>query len=488
MKQTWGLAADFYELTMIQGYFLEQNNPQVVFDMFYRSQPFQSGYALFAGMGTLTEHLSSFRFSEEDISYLKSLGLFRDEFLQFLKSFRFTGDIFAVREGTPVFPGEPLIRVHGSLIEAQLIESFLLNIINFQTLIATKTSRVYCASRRGSILEFGLRRAQGLNGALSASRASYIGGAAGTSNTMAGKVYGIPVMGTMAHSWVMSFSSELDSFKAFARMYPDTCILLIDTYDTLHSGLPNAIEVGLALKNAGKRIGVRIDSGDLSYLSKRVRKALDEAGLEDALITVSNDLNEEIIHQLVSDDAPVNSWGVGTALVTGGNQAAMNGVYKLCARYTNGSYMPTMKISNNLEKSTNPGIKQVYRFYRGNEALADLTVLDHEQMDPGSVFRFNHPTVDQDFFHLRPGNFTHMKALLEPVMVQGEPSASPENLQDIRKYAEEQLDTLDPSYRRIINPHIYKVSISDELMQLKTHMVSEFRKTMNSYGRDSENL
>ncbi len=481
MDETYGLVTDFYELTMIQGYFLENNNPEVVFEMFYRSQPFQSGYALFAGLQSLLDRIQSFRFSESDLSYLRSLGTFREEFLAFLSDFRFTGDMYAMKEGTVIFPGEPLLRVHGTLIEAQLIESILLNIINFQTLIATKTSRVYFASHRGKILEFGLRRAQGLDGALSATRASYIGGASGTSNTWGGKTFGIPVMGTMAHSWVMSFETELESFRKFARHYPDNCILLIDTYDTLHSGLPNAIRVGKEMKKLGKRIGVRIDSGDLSYLSKRVRSALDLAGLQDALITVSNDLNEEIIFQLVSDHTPIDSWGVGTHLVTGGSQAAMNGVYKLAAKNVDGKYQPTMKLSNNMEKTTNPGIKQVYRFYWEKEALGDLIVLEDENMDQKKTFTFNHPMIDQEAFQLPARQYTNFCPLLEKVLEGGSPTSEAPTLDEIREYAQEQLNTLDSSYTRIINPHIYKVSISNTLKTLKNEMIREYRQSMKHH-------
>ncbi len=481
MQDSYGLVTDFYELTMTQGYFLEQNNPDVVFEMFYRSQPFQGGYSLFAGLQTLLEQIRSFTYREEDLAYLSSTGVFTPEFLNYLRNFSFTGDIYSMPEGTVVFPGEPLIRVHAPLIEAQLIESFLLNIINFQTLIATKTSRVLHASKGGKILEFGLRRAQGLDGALSATRASYIGGAMGTSNTWAGGRFNIPVMGTMAHSWVMTFDNELDSFRRFAQHYPDNAILLIDTYDTLTSGLPHAIIVGKELKKKGKRIGVRIDSGDLSYLSKRVRQALDRAGLEDATITVSNDLNEEIIHQLVSDGSPIDSWGVGTHLVTGGSQAAMNGVYKLAARQLpGGEFKPTMKLSNNLEKTTNPGIKQVYRFYWEQEALADLITLDHEPTDERRTYTFHHPMIDQDYFQLPKTGFTSVMPLLKQVMSEGHIIGTPPTLEEMRTYAQQQLNTLERSYTRIVNPHIYKVSISTELKKLKTAMIKEYRKRMKS--------
>ncbi|MDD3366366.1 MAG: nicotinate phosphoribosyltransferase, partial [Sphaerochaetaceae bacterium] len=357
------LSTDFYELTMMQGYFLTKNNPHVIFDMFYRSNPFNGSYVVFAGLQELLRRIELFAFSKGDIDFLRSLHKFDERFLTYLSEFRFEGTILAVEEGTVVFPGEPLIRVEATMMEAQLIEGMLLNTINFQSLIATKASRMYNASADGEIMEFGLRRAQGPDGALSASRAAFIGGCSATSNTLAGKIYKIPVAGTMAHSWVMSFESEIDSFRAFADIYPDTTILLIDTYDTLGSGIDNAITVGLELKAKGKKMGVRLDSGDLSYLSREIRKKLDAAGLTDTRIYASNDLNEEIIETLVRDKVPIDSWGIGTHLVTGGSQSSLNGVYKLSSRQLpDGSWLPTMKVTNTFEKATNPGRKQVWRF------------------------------------------------------------------------------------------------------------------------------
>ena len=301
------------------------------------------------------EHVSSLSFSSDDLAYLEGLGSFRREFLDYLAGFRFHGDIWAMEEGTLAFPGEPLVRVHASLMEAQFIESALLAIVNFQTLIATKAARVRLAANGGAIIEFGLRRAQGVDGALSASRAAWIGGASATSNTLAGRRYGIPVRGTMAHSWIMAFATEREAFEKYAETYPDGAILLIDTYDTLGSGIENAIEVGLRLKEAGRTgFGVRLDSGDLEYLSKKVRARLDAAGLQDAAIIASNELDEHIIQQLITRGAPVNSWGVGTNLVTGGGDPALSGVYKIAARWGNDGWVPTIKVSNNPDKVTNP--------------------------------------------------------------------------------------------------------------------------------------
>ena len=311
MNCSSALFTDFYELTMTQGYFLKKHNPRVVFDMFFRALPFDGGYAVFAGLDSFLENLAAFRFSEEDIAYLRKRGGFNPAFLDYLSGFSFQGDIYSMREGTAAFPGEPMLRVEGTLIETQLIEGMLLNHINFQTLIATKTSRILQASRQGSIMEFGLRRAQGRDGAMSASRAAFIGGASATSNTLAGALFHIPVSGTMAHSWVMSFDSELEAFRDFADIYAENPVLLIDTYDTLGSGIENAVKVGLELQKKGRNFGVRLDSGDLCYLSKKVRQKLDEAGLQKAFIVVSNDLDEYIIAQLISEGAPIDAWGRG---------------------------------------------------------------------------------------------------------------------------------------------------------------------------------
>jgi len=375
---TSALFTDFYSLTMAQGYWLQNREQSAVFDMFYRRQPFAGGYAIFAGLGTLLENLANYSFSEDDIAYLGSLGIFREGFIQYLKNFKFRGSLWAMDEGTVVFPGEPLIRIEGGLIECQIIEGLLLNTINYQSLIATKTRRVWLASGKGSIMEFGLRRSHGPDGALSASRAAYIGGASGTSNALAGKIFGIPVLGTMAHSWIMSFPDEETAFTEYARIYPDTSVFLVDTYDTLKSGIPGAIKAGRKLKDQGKNFGVRLDSGDIHYLSKEARRMLDEAGLKNATITASNDLDESIIETLVTAGAPVNSWGVGTQMVTGGADSSFTGVYKLAARRDEkGVVIPAMKLSDNPEKTSNPGIKQVWRITdSGGNAIADVIGLD----------------------------------------------------------------------------------------------------------------
>jgi len=480
-KMTSALITDLYELAMMQGYFLKKHNPRVVFDVFYRNNPFSGGYTVFTGLEEVIDKLEEFSFSKEDLEYLASLGSFKNEFLDYLASYRFSGDIYAFDEGTTAFPGEPLVRVETGLIDAQLIESFLLNTLNFQTLIATKASRMVYATRgKGAIMEFGLRRAQGVDGAHSASRASYIGGTALTSNTYAGKKYGIPVAGTMAHSWIMSYESEEEAFREFAELYPDNCVLLIDTYDTLGSGIEAAIKIGLEQKAKGKRIGVRIDSGDLAYLAKAVRAKLDEAGLQDATICVSNDITEEIIQALVSDGIPIDSWGIGTHLVTGGSQASLNGVYKLAAKEIDGVFEPCMKVSNSYEKTTNPGIKQVYRFFDdGGNALGDLITLADEDVLPERNHTFFHPFSMGDFFVMKKSAYRTIKPLLTKKMENGRRISKKRDLKEIQKYAKESLEHFHKSYKRQINPHIYKVSLSQKLKDLKLKIITETKKEEN---------
>ena len=474
---TSALITDFYELTMMQGYFLKKHNPKVVFDVFYRTNPFSGGYTVFTGLEEVIDKLENFAFSPEDIQYLRRLDTFAEGFLEYLSSYRFSGNIYAFDEGTTAFPGEPLVRVESSLMDAQLIESFILNTLNFQTLIATKAMRMTYATRgKGAIMEFGLRRAQGENGAHAASRASFIGGTKVTSNTYAGKKYGIPVSGTMAHSWIMSFDSEEEAFREFAAIYPDNAVLLIDTYDTLGSGIDAAIKIGLEQKAKGKKIGVRIDSGDLSYLPRVIRDRLDKAGLEDATICISNDLTEEIISTLVTDGVPIDSWGIGTHLVTGGSQASLNGVYKLAAKEENGEFVPTLKLSNSSEKTTNPGIKQVYRFFDEHDnALADLITLDDETVDETVNHTFFHPFSLGDFFVMKKGAYKYAKPLLSLKMKDGKRVSPVRELREIQSFAADSFAHFHKSYKRQINPHIYKVSLSRKLKDLKLDLMLKAR-------------
>ncbi|MDR2433796.1 MAG: nicotinate phosphoribosyltransferase [Treponema sp.] len=472
------LFTDFYSLTMAQGYWKKNMNQRAVFEMFFRKQPFGGGYALFAGLGTLLDRLRTFAFSDNDIVWLKSLGMFEDAFTEYLKGFSFTGSLWAIDEGTVVFPQEPLIRIEGGLIECQIIEGMLLNIINFQSLIATKACRVWLASGKGSIMEFGLRRAQGPDGAMSATRAAYIGGAMGTSNTLAGKVFGIPVLGTMAHSWVMSFPDEEEAFDSYAELYPDKTIFLVDTYDTLKSGIHSAIKAGEKLKKRGKNFGVRLDSGDIHYLSVETRRLLDAAGFNAATITVSNDLDESIIETLVNAGAPVNTWGVGTQMVTGGKDAAFTGVYKLAAREDGQGYMiPAIKFSDNPEKTTNPGIKQVWRIKDpGGNAIADALGLDgggdSDTLEKGSRYSFWHPSADyRHFYHLIEGS---AEPLLKKRLTGGGLVSPLPSLGEIRAHAAADLECFDSSYKRLLNPHVYKVSITEKLRRLKLKLINTY--------------
>jgi len=479
------LFADYYALTMSQGYWKHNPQRQAVFEMSFRRQPFGGGYTIFAGLGTLLENIACLSFSDDDIEYIRSLGGFDGQFLEFLKQFRFTGSLWAVDEGTVVFPQEPLIRVRGNLIECQIIEAMLLNTINFQSLIATKTRRVWLASGQGSIMEFGLRRAQGPDGAMSASRAAFIGGAIGTSNTLAGKTYGIPVMGTMGHAWVMSFPNEEDAFNAYAELYPDRSVFLIDTYDTLKYGVLNAIKAGKKLTEQGKKFGVRLDSGDIEYLSAEVRRILDDAGFNDASITVSNELDEAIIENLVRLGAPVDTWGVGTNMVTGGSDAALTGVYKMSAvEDKNGNMTPVMKFSDNPEKTTNPGIKQIWRLKDNHGApVADVLAMDGsdgtsevESFEMGSRMCFWHTSGDyRHFFHEIDAE---PQPLLKMRLHNGQRQGPRLTLAEIRSFSGRELETFDPTYKRILNPHIYKVSMTEKLRSMKLKLIDSFVNNM----------
>lgn len=471
------LFTDFYELTMAQGYWRgagRRSDGAAVFDVFFRHQPFKGGYSVFAGLEPLLHALAEFRFAADDIEWLDSLGMFERGFLDYLSSFQFRGDVWAAAEGELIFPQEPLLRVRADIIEAQIVEGLILNMINYQSLIATKSARVWRASNYGRIMEFGLRRAQGPDGAFSATRAAFIGGAEGSSNTLAGKVLSIPVMGTMAHSWVMSFPNERESFEAYAELYPDKAVFLIDTYDTLKSGVHNAIAVGSKLAARGKRFGVRLDSGDIAYLSREVRKTLDAAGLRDAFIVVSNELDEEIVENLVAAGAPIDQWGVGTHLVTGGSEASFTGVYKLAAVERAGKLDPTMKFSDNPEKATNPGVKQVWRLYGDDGfALADLIALEEERVEAGREIMLHHPSTDRRFLRVSPAK---ARPMLQKVMEGGRLAGPSPALADSKRRLREELTRFDASYLRLLNPHVYKVSISTRLFDLKLGFIDRYMK------------
>lgn len=468
------LFTDFYELTMAQGYWKNNMNDEVVFDMFFRRQPYNGGFSIFAGIEPLLDSLEDFTFDESEIEYLRSQKIFEEGFLAYLKTFKFSGDLYSFEEGSIIFPQEPLVRIHAKLIEAQIIEGLVLNLCNFQSLIATKTARVWLAAKKGNVMEFGLRRAQGPDGAMGATRASYIGGAQGTSNTLAGKALGIPVMGTMAHSWVMSFPSELEAFEAYAKIYPEKTIFLIDTYDTLKSGIKNAIKAGAKLVEKGYNFGVRLDSGDMSYLTSEVRKELDKAGFPQAFICVSNDLTEEIVETLVQQNAPIASWGVGTHMVTGGSEASFTGVYKLAAKKTaDGNFEPTMKFSDNPSKNTNPGIKNVFRLYDENGmARADILAMDGEILEEGKEYRYYHTMVDYRQFSFKASKIVPMlKKRIEGGKRIGEKENDAVILRKSRERMMREIETLDASFKRILNPHIYKVSMTEKLKELKLSFI-----------------
>ena len=465
------LLTDLYQLTMINGYF-ENNvhNDVVVFDMFFRKNACKGGYTIVCGIEQLVEYIENLKFSESDLDYLKTLNLFSDKFLDFLRDFKFTGDIYTVEEGTVMFPNEPIIRIKAPLYQAQLIETALLTIINFQSLIATKASRVCFAAKGDPVFEFGLRRAQGPDAGIYGARAAIIGGCTATANVLAGKMFNIPVVGTHAHSWVQKFDNELDAFEAYAKIYPNNCLLLVDTYDVLKSGMPNAIKVFKDLKAKGhKPLGIRLDSGDLDYLSKECKNMLTEAGFEDARITASNDLDEYRISNLKSSGSPINSWGVGTKLITSSDSPSLGGVYKLVASYKDGKYEPKIKISEDPEKITNPGYKKVVRIYNTQgHAEADLIMLEDESIDTTKPLTIFHPV-----YKWKTKTFTNytIKELLKPLYINGECKYEKKSVIEIQEYTRNELNTLWREYKRLLYPQTYKVDLSEKLCTLKESML-----------------
>ncbi|MBQ8972015.1 MAG: nicotinate phosphoribosyltransferase [Clostridia bacterium] len=471
------MMTDLYELTMMYGYFKSGMRDQLAtFDMFYRSKGDSTHYAIMAGNEQLMDYIDDLHFTQEDISYLRALNIFDEEFLRELSAFRFHGDIQAVPEGTVVFPNEPLIRVTAPIFEAQLIETALLNIINHQTLIATKASRVVQAADGDAVMEFGLRRAQGPDAGIYGARAAVIGGCVGTSNVLTAQMYNMPAMGTHAHSWVMSFPSELEAFRRYAELFPTSCLLLVDTYDTLRSGVPNAITVFNELREKGfEPRGIRLDSGDLAYLSHEARRMLDEAGFPNAGICASGDLDENLVRDLKLQGACINTWGVGTKLITSEDCPSLGGVYKLSAEYVNGQPMPRIKISENPVKVTNPGVKKLYRIYdRDNGmAIADLIALEHETYDESVPLTIYDPVNTWKSMTLT--NYT-MKPLQVPLFKNGQRVYESPALMDIQRRCKEDLDTFWDQYRRLLNPHRYKVDLSDSLWMLKNSMLQQLKR------------
>ena len=472
-RQNLTLLTDLYELTMMQGYFKNRSaNETVIFDLFYRSNPCGNGYSIMAGLEQAIKYVKELHFTKQDIEYLRSLNLFEENFLDYLADFKFTGDIYAIPEGTVIFPREPLVKVIAPIMEAQLVETALLNIINHQSLIATKAARVCYATKGDGVMEFGLRRAQGPDAGIYGARAAVIGGCVGTSNVLAGELFDVPVKGTHAHSWIMSFPDEYTAFKTYAEIYPQACTLLVDTYDTIKSGVPNAIRVFSEMRASGielKNYGIRLDSGDLAYLSKKARKMLDEAGFTDAVISASNDLDEYVIESLKAQGAAITSWGVGTNLITAKDNPAFGGVYKLAAiQDKDGNFIPKIKLSENSEKVTNPGNKKIYRIYdkESGKIKADLICMDDEVYTEDEPMKLFSPTEPWKKTKLEPGTYT-LRELMVPVFKQGKCVYESPKVMDIRAYCLKEQDTLWEETKRFVNPHKVYVDLSQKLYDTK---------------------
>ena len=481
-RQNLTLLTDLYELTMMQGYFHNMDqNETVIFDAFYRKNPMDSGYAIAAGLEQVIKYVRELHFSDEDVSYLAGLGIFDRDFLDYLANFHFSGSIYAIPEGTVIFPREPLVKVIAPIMEAQLMETAILNIINHQSLIATKASRVCWAARGDGIMEFGLRRAQGPDAGTYGARAAVIGGCIGTSNVLCGQLFDVPVKGTHAHSWIMSFPDEYTAFKAYADMYPGACILLVDTYNTLKSGVPNAIRVFQEMRAQGlpmKGYGIRLDSGDLAYLSKAARKMLDDAGFPDAIISASNDLDEYLIDSLKVQGAAITSWGVGTNLITSKDWPSFGGVYKLAAIMgPDGKFIPKIKLSENSEKVTNPGNKTVYRIYMKDtgKIKADLIALVDEVFDETKPLLLFDPLEPWKKTLLEPGTYT-MREILKPVFLNGKCVYESPKTMDIRSYCQQELSTLWDETRRLVNPQQVYVDLSSQLYDIKIDLLDKMSR------------
>ena len=472
------MLVDFYELTMAHGYFENDMKDQIAhFDMFFRRVPDEGGFAIMAGLEQLIEYLKHLEFTDEDIEYLRQKQLFSEGFLDYLKNFKFACDIYAIPEGTPIFPNEPILTVRGPIIQAQFIETMILLTINHQSLIATKSNRIVRAANGRPVLELGARRAQGADGAILGARAAYIGGCSGTACTISDRDFNVPAIGTMAHSWVQTFDTEYEAFKKYAELYPQNCTLLVDTYNTLKSGVPNAIRVfkEILIPKGYQPGAIRIDSGDAAYLSKKARKLLDEAGLHEAKIVISNSLDEYIIKDLLIQNAPIDSFGVGERLITSKTEPVFGGVYKIVALEKDGQMIPKIKISNNIEKITNPGSKQVYRLYDRdtNKAIADVITLSHEKIDdtkPYTIFDPEHTWRRKEItnFIARP--------LLTPIFLNGQLVYETPTLEEVVTYSKEQIDMLWEEVLRFEKPHTYYVDLSQELWSLKTDLLEKYSK------------
>ena len=467
---------------MMQAYFKNNNkNKMAIFDVFYRKNPMDGGYAISAGLEQVIEYINNLHFTEDDINYLASLKIFEDDFLDYLKNFKFTGDIYAIPEGSVMFPREPMLKVIAPIMEAQFIETAILNILNHQSLIATKAARICYAAEGDGIMEFGLRRAQGPDAGIYGARAAVIGGCAGTSNVLTGQMFDVPVMGTHAHSWIMSFDDEYTAFYTYARLYPMACTLLVDTYDTLNSGVPNAIKVFKQMKNEGielKNYGIRLDSGDLAYLSKKARKMLDDAGFKDATITASNDLDEFLIASLKMQGAEITNWGVGTNLITSKDCPSFGGVYKLAAIMEDGeNFTPKIKLSDNSEKITNPGNKKIYRIYEkeNNKIKADLICLENETFTENEDMHLFDPHEPWKKTVLKAGTFT-LKELLVKVFDKGQCVYHSDSVMKLRDFAISEMETLWEETKRFENPHQVYVDLSQKLYDIKISLLEKMSK------------
>ena len=472
------MLTDFYEFTMMNGFFAEgYKDKTAYFDMFFRKVPDNGGFAIMAGVEQMIEYIKEIQFTDKDIEFLRSKGIFSEEFLDYLKNFKFECDVWAIPEGTPIFPGEPIVTVRGPVIQAQFLETMILLTINHQSLIATKANRIVRAAQGRTVMEFGSRRAQGYSGAVVGARAAYIGGVNGTACAISDEIYGVPALGTMAHSWVQLFDSEYEAFKAYAKNYPHGCTLLVDTYNVLKSGIPNAIRVfDEVLKPMGARpVGVRIDSGDITYLSKKCREMLDAAGYPDCKIVASNSLDEYIIRDMLLQGAKIDSFGVGERLITSKSEPVFGGVYKLVATEdSDGNITPKIKISENVAKITTPGFKQVHRLYskKDSSALADVITMHGEQIDdtkPYTIFDPEHTWKRKtitDFYS---------RELLKPVFVKGECVYDSPDIDVLREYCKMEIDGLWDEVKRFENPHTYYVDLSEDLWQLKHKMLEEYQ-------------
>lgn len=475
-RRNLSMLMDFYELTMANGYFSNNMGSKTVyFDMFYRKNPDEAGFAIVAGLEQVIHYIKNLNFTDENIDYLRDKKIFKEEFLNYLRSFKFKGDIYAIPEGTPVFPNEPLLTVKARAIDAQLIETMILLTINHQSLIATKANRIVRAAKGRGVMEFGARRSQGYDGAVYGARAAYIGGVMGTATALADECFGVPALGTMAHSWVQMFESEYEAFKAYALNYPDSCTLLIDTYSVIKSGIPNAVKVAKeVLEPMGCRLkGVRIDSGDIAYLSKKCRRMLNEAGLTDCAIIASNSLDEYIITDLLDQGAKIDSFGVGERLVTAKSEPVFGGVYKLAAIEEDGVVIPKIKISENAEKVTNPGYKKVWRLYdkKTGDAIADVITLAHEKINEKKPY-----TIFDEIHVWKKKKVTNFiaKELQVPIFLNGECVYESPSLEEIREYCKSHVDNLWNEVKRFTNPHQYYVDLSKELWDCKHELINQY--------------